>query len=447
MIMMGSLGSIKAPKIVVKPPGPRVKALLEKAGLPPTSIYPIIEEAEGIWIKDLDGNIYIDFISSRCVVNVGHRHPKIVETLKQQIDKLTHGINEYRFRLERELSRITPGDFKKRVSYSLTGSAANDAAVKLARWGTGRPYIIAFAGAYHGVTYGALSLSSYLPRMRRGFGPLVPGIYTMPYPYCYRCPFGLEYPGCDLRCLHYIEYAFKSYLPPDEVAAVSIEPIAGDAGWIVPPDGYLKGLREFCDEYGILLIAEEVQTGFGRTGKWFACEHWNVVPDIIILGKAMAGGIPLSAVVGRAELFERNGIHFSHGHTFSGYPLGCAAALTNIQIIKEERLIENAERVGSHIMRRLDEMLEDHSIIGDVRGKGLLIGVEIVKDKGSKKPGIEEADAICRKAFERGLYIIRMGAYGTATLRVAPPLIITKEQADIALNILEEAISEVEKRT
>ncbi len=445
--MMGGLGNIKTPKIVVKPPGPRVRALLKEINLPPTTIYPIIEEAEGIWIKDLDGNVYIDFISGRCVVNVGHRHPKIVETLKQQIDKLTHGPNEYRFKLEKELARITPGNFPKRVSYSLTGSAANDCAIKLARWATRRPYIIAFAGAYHGVTYGALSLSSYLPRMRRGFWPLLPGIYIMPYPYCYRCPFGLEYPDCDLKCLGYLEYAFKSYLPPDEIAAISIEPIAGDAGWIVPPDGYLQQLRELCDHYDILLIAEEVQTGFGRTGKWFAVEHWNVVPEIMVLGKALAGGVPLSAVVAKAELFEKEEARFVHGHTFGGYPLGCAAALTNIQIIEEEGLIENAERMGAYMMKRLREMMEDHSIIGDVRGKGLLIGVEIVKDKESKKPGIEEADSICKKAFERGLYIIRMGAYGTATLRVAPPLIITREQVDIALNILEEAISEVEKET
>lgn len=444
---MSDLKSLEGPRILVKPPGPRVQELLKLAGLPPTQyLAPIAEEAEGIFIRDPDGNIFIDFISGRCVVNVGHRHPKVVEAIKKQLGRATHGLTEDRFRLERELVRVTPGRFPKRVSYSLSGSDANDGAIKLARWSTKRPYIIAFAGAYHGVTYGALSVSSYLPRMVRGFGPNLPGVYHFPYPYCYRCPFGLHHPECDFRCVRYIEdYAFRSYLPPDEVAAAIIEPIAGDAGWIVPPEGYIRYLKEICERHGILLIDEEVQTGFGRTGRWFAIEHWGVEPDIIVLGKAMAGGIPLSAVVARSELFQRDGQPFAHGYTFGGYPLACAAALENIRVIEEERLVENAERVGALIMKRLMEIREEHSIIGDVRGKGLLMGAEVVKGGGSKEPGLEEASAICAEAFQRGLYIIHMGSYGTATLRVAPPLIITERQAESALNILEEAIEEVEK--
>jgi 4-aminobutyrate aminotransferase len=439
------LWGLKAPKIVVEPPGPRVRGLLEAAGLPPTFLQPIAEKAEGIWIRDPDGNVFMDFISSRCVVNIGHRHPKIVKVLSRKIEQVTHGLTVERLRLEEELAKVTPGSFPKKASYALSGSAANDCSIKLARWATRRPYIISFAGAYHGVTYGALSVSSYLPRMVRGFGPNVPGIYNMPYPYCYRCPFGLENPDCDLRCLRYIEeYAFKSYIPPDEVAAITFEPIEGDAGWIVPPDGWLKGLKELCERHGILLIAEEVQTGFGRTGRWFACEHWGLEPEIIVLGKAMAGGIPMSAVVARADLFERGEDRFYHGHTFGGHPLGCAAALATIEVIKYEELVENAERIGAHIKRQLEEMKKEHGLIGDVRGKGLLIGVEIIKEEKSKTPGLEEADKICASAFRRGLYIINMGAFGTCTLRIAPPLVITKEQADVALDILEEAISEVE---
>lgn len=444
---MEELWSLRSPRIMVEPPGPKVRQLLEARGFPPIAYrHPIAAETGGIWIKDPDGNVFLDFISGRCVVNVGYRHPKIVEALRRQIDRVIHGLTEYRLRLDRELARVTPGDFEKRVYYVLSGSAANDCAVKLARWATGRPYIIAFAGAYHSMTYGALSLSSYQPWMLKGFGPNLPGVYHMPYPYCYRCPLGLEHPDCDLRCLRYIEeYAFKSYLPPDEVAAVAVEPIAGDAGWIVPPDGYLEGLRELCDRYGILLIAEEVQTGFGRTGQWFAVEHWDVTPDIIILGKAIAGGVPLSAVVARADLHEGRGEPFRHGHTFGGNPLGCAAALTNIEVIEEEGLVERAKRMGAYILGRLREMMEKHSLIGDVRGRGLLIGVEIVEDRQSKRPGVEEAERICAEAFRRGLYIIRMGAYGTAVLRVAPPLVITEEQADAALEILQNSIKVVEK--
>ncbi|RLC73521.1 MAG: aspartate aminotransferase family protein [Chloroflexi bacterium] len=439
------LWDLRSPKIVVGPPGPRVSELLKRSHIPGIYRHPLAEEAAGIWIRDPDGNIFMDFISGRCVVNVGHRHPRVVEALRMQLDHVTHGISEKRLRLEEELIKVTPGGFEKRVTYALSGSAANDSAIKLARWSTRRPYIVAFAGAYHGVTYGALSISSYLPRMVKGFGPNLPGVYHFPYPYCYRCPFGREHPDCDLACLRYMEeYAFKSYLPPEEVAAIIFEPIAGDAGWIVPPDGWLKVLKEFCERHDILLIAEEVQTGFGRTGKWFACEHWCIEPDIIVLGKAMAGGVPMSAVVARAELFERDNERFYHGHTFSGHPLGCAAALATLEVIKEEGLLENAEKVGNKIQNRLAGMMDDHEFVGDVRGRGLLIGVEVIKDKKSIRPGLKEADDICAAAFKRGLYIIRMGAFGTASLRVAPPLVITEDQADIGLDILEEALTEVE---
>ena len=431
----------KVPHIEAGPPGPKVEALLKKLGIPEYS-FPLADKAEGIWIQDPDGNVFMDFISGRCVLNVGHRHPKVVGALRQPLAHVTHGLTADAIRLQEELFRVTPGDFPKKAAFSLSGSAANDCAIKLARHATGRPYIIAFSGAYHGVTYGALSVSSYLPRMVRGFGPNVPGVYHMPYPYCYRCPFGLEYPDCDLRCLRYIEeYAFKSYLPPDEVAAAIVEPIAGDAGWIVPPEGWLKGLKEMCERHGILLIDEEIQTGFGRTGRWFACENWGVEPDIIVLGKSMAGGVPMSAVVGGAELFK----DFYHGHTFSGHPLGCAAALANIEVIEEENLVENSAKMGNYMKTRLKVMMDGHRVIGDVRGLGLLIGVEIVTDRETKRPSVEEADAICAEAFRRGLYTIRMGAYGTANLRVAPPLVITEEQADAALDILEESITVVEK--
>ncbi len=243
------------------------------------------------------------------------------------------------------------------------------------------------------------------------------------------------------------DYAFKSYLPPEEVATVVFEPVAGDAGWHVPPDDWLPTLKEICDRHGILLMAEEVQTGFGRTGKWFAVENWGVVPDIILLGKSISCGVPNAACVAREGLCEReeSGESFWTGGTFSGSPLSSIAALTNIEIIDEEKLVENSAKMGVYIKDRLTEMMEDHKIMGDVRGIGLLIGVEIVKDKETKEPGVLEAEKVCARAFQKGLYLVNMGAFGTRTLRVAPPLIINKEQADSSLEILESAITEVER--
>ncbi len=446
---MDNLRSLTKPKIVAKPPGPKVKELLKLGGLRGIGYtQPIMEDAEGIFVRDPDGNIFIDFISGRCVTNIGYSHPKMVKALKTQAAKGTHGLTEHRLKLSGKLSDIIPGDFKKRVFYAQSGSATNDFGIKTARWSTRRPYIVAFAGAYHGTTYGALSVSSYRKEMVKGFHPNLPGVYHMPYPYCYRCPFKLEHPDCGLACLRYMEdYAFESYLPPEEVAAVIFEPVAGDAGWHIPPDDWLPALREICDRHGILLISEEVQTGFGRTGKMFAVENWGVVPDLMLLGKAMACGVPNAACVVKESLCvrEETGESLFIGGTFGGSPLSSVAALTNIEVIEEEKLVENSAKMGVYVKSRLMEMMEDHRLMGDVRGIGLLIGVEVVKDKDSKEPGVEEADKICASAFQKGLYLVNMGSFGTRALRIAPPLIINKEQADVSLEILESAISEVEK--
>ena len=446
---MEDLRRLKAPRIVVNPPGPKVREILEAAGLGPSQYaQPIMEDAGGIFVKDPDGNVFADFISGRCVTNIGHNHPKLVRALQTQATKGTHGLTEHRFRLNRKLIGITPGDFPKRIIYGLSGSAMNDLGIKAARWATKRPYIVAFAGAYHGVTYGALSVSSYRPYLIKGFYPNLPGVYHMPYPYCYRCPFKLGHPDCGLSCLRYMEdYAFKSFLPPEDVAAVIFEPVAGDAGWHVPPDDWLPALREICDRHDILLIAEEVQTGFGRTGKWFAVENWGVVPDILLLGKAISCGVPNAAAVLREDLCLRKGTGepLRTGQTFAGSPLGCVAGLANIEVIEEEKLVENSAMMGAYMKKELTEMMEDHRIVGDVRGIGLLIGVEVVKDRETKEPGVDEAERITANAFKKGLYLVNMGAFGTRALRVAPPLIINKEQADACLEILERAISEVER--
>jgi 4-aminobutyrate aminotransferase len=452
--MKENLWNNSAPKIIVEPPGPETRRILASAGLPESFGTPIAKRAEGVWIQDPDGNVIMDFISGRCTVNVGHSHPRLLKVLHEQADRVTHGYTEERLILEKELARITPGSKNKKAVYAHSGSDANDAAIKFARWSTKKPYLICFTGAYHGVTYGALSISSYQPQMVKGFGPNLPGVYHMPYPYCYRCPFGKKSESCGLECLAYIEnYVLKSYLPPEEVAAAIVEPVAGDAGWHVPPREWVRGLRELCTKYNILLVSEEVQTGFGRMGHWFGIQHFDVVPDIIVLGKAMAGGAaPMSGIVYRSDIEEkREGEHFYHGHTMGGHPVGVATTLENIKIIEEENLVEKSKSKGKYLMDKLRNDLADKcSIVGDIRGVGMLIGIEIVKSTekdtyGRPAPAPLIADEICRKAMKKGLWTIRMGAYGTGALRVAPPLIISKAQLDVAIEILESAILDTER--
>jgi 4-aminobutyrate aminotransferase len=450
---MSSLWNRVKPEIIIEPHGPEAKRILGEAGLPEDYPQPVARRAGGVFIEDVDGNVIMDFISGRCTVNVGYGHPRLLKVLHEQADKVTHGLIEERFKLERELSRIVPGPGLKKILYAHSGSAANDAAIKVARWVTGRPYIIAFTGAYHGVTYGAMAVSSYRPEMVRGFGPHVPGVHHMPYPYCFRCPMGNWPDVCELECLSYIEnYAFRSYLPPDEVAAVIVEPVAGDAGWHVPPKQWMKGLAELCSKHGILLISEEVQTGFGRMGEWFGIQHFGVDPDMVVMGKAMAGGVtPMSGVTVREDLLDRrHGERPSHGHTMGGHPVGVATALENIEIIRSEQLLDRTRIEGEYLKGRLVDMWEEHPIIGDVRGVGLLIGVEIVdpeKHQETDDPAPGMADEICRFCFSRGLWTIRMGAYGTGVLRIAPPLVTSIQQLDIALDILTEAIAEAEKKS
>lgn len=445
---MSTLKDLSSPKIVTEIPGPRVREFINRAGVIfPRYFQPIMDEAEGIFIKDPDGNIFVDFISGRCVVNIGYSHPDFVRAIQEQVPKGTNGLTENILNLISRISHVTPGNFDKAVICGLSGSEMNDVAIKVARRLTRRTDIITFAGSYHGVSYGALSLSSYKRDMIKGFGPKLPGIHNMIYPYCYRCPFKMEHPECDLACLHQmVDHAFRSYVVPEEVAAVVAEPIQGDAGWHVPPDDWLSTLRKICDEYGMLLVSEEIQTGFGRTGKWCGVDHWGVVPDITLLGKSIACGVPNAATVIRADLFNRvepfDLIFLMN--TFSYNPLACVATLANIEIIEKERLVERSAEMGAYAYSRLKDMMEEHEILGDVRGKGLMIGVEVVKDKKSKKPGVEEADRIVQEAFKRGLYMIQMGSFGTAVLRVAPPLIINREQLDNCLEILDDSVTKVE---
>ncbi|QOJ78111.1 acetyl ornithine aminotransferase family protein [Infirmifilum lucidum] len=441
------------PEIKVPPPGPKSQEIISKDNeLIMQSFarwYPFVaKRGQGVWLEDLDGNKYLDFNSGIGVTNVGHAHPRVVQAIKDQAEKLLHySLTDFLYetpvRLAEKLVKITPGSFPKKVFYTNSGAESIEAAIKVARghFRGARPYIIAFAGSFHGRTMGALSLTASKPVQRRGFAPLVPGVVHVPYPYCYRCPFRQKYPDCNLWCVDYIEeWVLKKYVPPEEVAAIVFEPIAGEGGYIVPPPEFFRRLKELADKYGILLVDDEVQAGIGRTGKWFAIEHWGVEPDLIAIAKGIASGLPLGALVGRREIM--NLPPGSHASTFGGNPVSCAAAIAALEVIEEEKLLENTTRVGEHAMKRLNEMKEEIPAIGDVRGKGLMIGVELIKQDGSPNP------ELLRKtldiAFKSGLLVI--GA-GLSTIRIAPPLIITKEEMDVGLDILYNSIRKALQET
>lgn len=406
--------------------------------------YPLaIKRGRGAIIEDMDGNKYIDMLSSASSLNTGHSHPKIVAALKSQLEDFISYTAAYTYSeplvtLGEELCRITPGDFEKRVVYGLTGSDANDGMIKLARAYTGKSIIISFIGAYHGSTYGAISLSAISSNMRRKIGPLLPDIEHIKYPDCYRCDYNREVSTCNLECLKDLKAALVNHIPADEVAAIVMEPIAGDAGLIVPPKKYMKELYEICKENDILFVSEEVQQGFGRSGKWFAIEHFDIVPDMIIMGKSMASGVPLSAIVARKEITDSLGTP-AHLFTMSGNALSCTASLATINVIKEEKLIEKSRDLGAYVKQRFEEMKGKYNIIGDVRGYGLSIGVDLVIDRDSKIGNKEAAAKICYRCWEKGIILIFLAS---GVLRVQPPLVISKEELDQALDIIEGAIQD-----
>jgi len=441
----------KYPNIVIEPPGPKALEWIkrEEKIISPYNrpyYYPlVVESAKDCIIRDVDGNEYIDFNSGLVVMNVGHCHPKVIEAIEKQIRKLMHySYTDFRYpyvvQLAEKFLEIVPGETPKKIFFSNSGAESVEAAIKMARWHTKRPYIIAYTGSFHGRTYMAMSLTASSPKYRARFGPLVPGVEHVPYPYCYRCPWKQEYPDCDLWCVDFIdEYYFKKYVPPEETAAIVFEPIQGEGGYIPAPDGYFKKLKKLADQYGILLVDDDVQAGMGRTGKWFGIEHYGIEPDILCTSKGTASGLSLGVTAAKANVMDWGvGVHCT---TFGGNPVACAAAMAVIDIIKEERLLENAARQGEYIMKRFKEAQESLELIGDVRGKGLMIGVELVKDRKTKEPAVEERDEVMRRSWKKGVAIIGCGA---STLRIAPPLTITRELVDTALDIIIESIKEVE---
>jgi len=410
--------------------------------------YPlVIKRGWGATIEDLDGNRYTDMLSSAGAINVGHCHPKVVDAIKKQADDLILYTHAYMYHepvvnLTKELISITPGDFRKRAFYGLSGSDANDGAIKLARVATGRPKIVSFIRSYHGSTYGAISLSAISLPMSRKIGPLLPEVFHMPYPDTYRPPMpGMTPDQVSDYCMEQIRIAFENYMPPDEVAAFIIEPIQGDSGIFVPPVKFMKDLRALCDKHGILLISEEVQQGFGRTGKWFGIENFGVVPDAVIMGKAMASGLPLSGVIAKAELIETLEAPV-HLFTAGGNPVCCAAALANIQVLREENLLSHAAEIGEHARERFRSMQKRFGFIGDVRGIGLSIGVDLVTDRDTKERHRVATSKICYRAWEKGLLL---AFFSGSVLRIQPPLVITREEMDKSLDIIEESMEEFEK--
>jgi len=407
--------------------------------------YPlVVDSAHGSLVKDVDGNQFIDFAAGIAVLSTGSTHPKVVQAIKNQAGKFIHfSYTDFYYdnlvELSEKLLPLIPGDFAKMVYYGNSGAEAVEAAMKLTRNYTRRPIFLAHSGAFHGRTMGALSLTASKPMQRRGSLPLVPDTVHFPYPYCYRCPWKQTFPECDYYCVDYFkEQYLEKFVPVEDVAAYFFEPIQGEGGYVPAPPDYFKKM-EFLRKDGVLLVSDEIQTGVGRTGKFLGIEHYGIVPDIVTIAKGIASGLPLSATVAKAEVMEswKPGQHAS---TFGANPVAVEAALATLDVVKTEHLMENAKRVGERAKKRLLEMKEKYEIVGDVRGKGLFVGVEIVKDKRTKARGEAEAKEIMDYGFHHGLLVIMAGRN---TLRVIPPLNISEEEMDEGLDILEEGIAMV----
>jgi 4-aminobutyrate aminotransferase len=427
-------------------PGPEAKRILEldRRHVSPsyTRSYPLVaRRGLGALIEDVDGNWFLDFSAGIAVVTTGHCHPRVVAAVQQQAARLIHmsGSDFYyenQALLARKLSEIVPGGGDHKVFFSNSGAEAIEAAIKLARFHTRREKLIAFSGSFHGRTLGALSLTASKPVQRRGFGSLLAGVVHAPYPNPYRCPENLTPQQHAIECARVIENRlFKTIVPRDEVAAIVVEAVQGEGGYIVPPPEFLRELRRIADECGALLVVDEVQTGMGRTGRMWGCEHAGIVPDIIASAKGIASGMPLGATIARAEIMDWP--PGAHGSTFGGNPVSIAAALTTIALL-EENLIKNSAAVGRHMLQRMQSWPGRYRAVGDVRGLGLMIGVEIVSDAALKTPDPKLRDRIVERCFHKGLLLL---GCGESTVRFSPPLIVSREQADFAMGVVEGVLS------
>jgi 4-aminobutyrate aminotransferase len=430
-------------------PGPKARAVIKRTA---KAISPsiardeplVVESAHGSVVTDVDGNRFIDFSSGIAVLSTGSTHPKVVAAAKRQLDKFIHfSYTDFYYEnlvtLAEKLCELAPGGGEKKVYWGNSGAEANEAAMKLARNYTKRPLFLAHSGAFHGRTMGALSLTGSRPIQRKGSLPMVPEVVHFPFPYCYRCPWKQTFPECDYYCVDYFkEQYLEKFVPVEDVAAYFFEPFQGEGGYVLPPPEYFRKMS-FLRKEGVLFAADEVQTGIGRSGKFFAVEHFDLEPDIISVAKGIASGLPLGGIIAASEIMD-SWVPGQHASTFGANPVAVETALATLEVINSEKLIENAVKMGRVAMKRFGEMKEDYEIVGDVRGKGLFIGVEIVKSKKGKERGVQEAQAVTKGCFKEGLILITAGMN---TLRVIPPLNVVREELEEGLDVMEGAIAKV----
>ncbi len=429
-------------------PGPKSKALAKRRdravprGLSQsTPVY--VAKAEDAWLEDVDGNRYVDFAGGIGCINVGHRREAVVAAIREQLDRYLHTcvqVTPYEgyVRLAERMNELTPGMFPKKTLFVNSGAEAIENAVKIARAHTGRPGIIAFEDAFHGRTMMTLALTSKTHPYKAGFAPFPSDVYRIPYAYCYRCSYSLRYPSCDVFCASHLEDTFKRVVAAEEVAAVIAEPVLGEGGFVVPPKEFFRILIDICHNHGVLFIADEVQSGFGRTGKLFASEHYGIEPDIVVTAKSLGGGLPLAAVTGRAEIMDAPGPG-GLGGTFAGNPLSCAAALAVLDIFEHENLLERANALGNRFQKRAREWQERWPMIGDVRGLGAMQAIELVQSPEKREPAADEANQIVQYCYEHGLIVLSAGSYSNV-IRVLVPLVATDAQMDEGLDVLEAAL-------
>jgi 4-aminobutyrate aminotransferase len=433
------------PRIVVTPPGPRAREVVTRDAEWTSTCYIkeyplVVAGGSGAMVEDVDGNRYLDFMAGIAVSSTGYGHPRVVTAVKEAADRFLHicGSDFYYVGMADlclRLAKLAPGPSKKRVFLTNSGAEAVEAAIKLARHATRRTALIAFHGAFHGRTTGAVTLTSSKARQHSGFGPLLPDVHHVPFAYRYRCQFCADQPGCNRGCIDVFEQElFTRHLDPQDVAAIFVEPIQGEGGYVVPPPGYLADLRALCDRHGILLVVDEVQTGIGRTGRMFACEHEGVEPDILLTAKGLGSGLPIGAMISRDAI--TTWASGSHGSTFGGNPVCCAAALATLDLVERE-LMANAARLGERLLAGASRLMSRHPCIGDVRGRGLMVGLELVRSRATREPAPELVRELVQRSFRQGLLLL--GA-GRSSLRLAPPLVVDEQDIDTALDLIDSTL-------
>jgi 4-aminobutyrate aminotransferase / (S)-3-amino-2-methylpropionate transaminase / 5-aminovalerate transaminase len=436
-------------------PGPRSRELMRRrnAAVPQAAYHatPVfIAKAEGAVIEDVDGNRLIDFAGGIGCLNTGHRAPSVMDAIRRQLDRFLHtSFNvlpyESYVALAETLNAITPGQFKKKTILLNTGAEAVENAIKIARFHTKRPAIISFEDAFHGRTYMAMALTSKTHPYKAGFEPFPGDVYRIPYAYCFRCSYSLEYPACEVHCARHIEDTFKRVVAAESVAAVIVEPILGEGGFVTPPAEFYPTLMQICRKYGILLIADEVQTGFARAGATFACERFGLEPDLITMAKSLGGGLPLAAVTGRAEIMDAPGVG-QLGGTFAGNPAACEAALAVLDLIEKENLNARANHLGEMFRQRASEWQRRWELVGEVRGLGAMQALELVRSRATREPADRETKEVAQFCYEHGLVTITAGSYGNV-IRLLMPVVITDAQMNEGLDVLKAALAAVAEKS